>query len=103
MNNEERERFFSRLATVPGIHTMPSIGAWILVEVDNPNDLARRINRRTVPGMVSVPRHVPHAVRIPVRDPKSNETLFMVIREIMVREARQRFYRELRQASVVAN
>ena len=101
--HEERERFFSRLATIPGIHTMPSIGAWILVAVSQPNELARRINRRTVPGLVNVPRHVPNAVRLPVRDPKSNETLFQVIRDIMVREARHRFYRELRQASVVAN
>ena len=77
---EERERFFSRLATIPGIRPMPSIGAWILAEVENPADLARKVNRRLEPGTVSVPRHIPGAVRVPVRDPKANEELFQVIR-----------------------
>ena len=61
---EERERFFSRLATVPGVRTMPSVGSWILVAVDDPADLARKVNRRLEPGTVSVPRHIPGAVRV---------------------------------------
>ena len=39
---EERERFYSRLATLPGVQPMPSIGAWVLVRVDEPAELARR-------------------------------------------------------------
>ncbi len=93
---EERERFFSRLATIPGIRTMPSIGAWILVETDNPADLARKVNRRLEPGTVSVPRHVPGAVRIPVRDPKANEELFQVIRDLQQKKARTEFFTELK-------
>ena len=95
--NEERERFFSRLATLPGLRTMPSIGSWILVEVENPTELARRVNRRLEPGTVSVPRHVPGAVRIPVRDPKHNEMLFKTLRDLLRKKARRRYFQELRQ------
>ena len=98
--NEERERFFSRLATIPGIRTMPSIGSWILVEVDNPADLARKVNRRLDPGTVSVPRHVAGAVRVPVRDPKHNEEIFQVFRELLLKKARTRYFQELRQVSM---
>ena len=98
--NEERERFFSRLATIPGLRTMPSIGAWILVEVDNPADLARKVNRRMQPGTVSVPRHVPGAIRVPVRDPKHNEELFRVFRDLLLKKARTRYFQELRQVSL---
>ncbi|MDG1500064.1 MAG: hypothetical protein P8N31_03500 [Planctomycetota bacterium] len=87
---EDRERFFSRLSTVNGLVTMPSLGGWILVCVEDPSDLARKVNRRTEPGTVSVPRQVKGAVRLPVRSPKENEALFSVIREVM----------ELRTASV---
>jgi histidinol-phosphate/aromatic aminotransferase/cobyric acid decarboxylase-like protein len=98
--NEERERFFSRLATIPGVRTMPSIGTWILIAVDQPADLARKVNRRLLPGTVSVPRHVPGAVRLPVREPKDNEELFQTIKELMRKKARHRYYQELRQATV---
>ena len=100
--DEERERFFSRLATIPGLRTMPSIGAWILVEVDNPAEVARKVNRRLTPGVVSVPRNVPGAVRLPVRDPKSNEELFVTIRDLLYRKARTRYFQELRQVSLAA-
>ena len=80
---EDRERFFSRLSTVNGLNTMPSLGGWILVCVEDPSDLARKVNRRTEPGTVSVPRQVKGAVRLPVRSPKENEALFGVIREVM--------------------
>lgn len=78
---------------------MPSIGSWILVEVDNPTELARRVNRRLEPGTVCVPRHVPGAVRIPVRDPKDNETLFLTLRELLRKKARRQYFQELRQLS----
>ena len=97
--SEERERFSSRLATIPGLATMPSIGAWILVQVDQPAEIARKINRRMEPGTVSVPRHVNGAVRIPVRDPKFNEELFHILRDLMQRKERNRFYEELRAAA----
>jgi histidinol-phosphate/aromatic aminotransferase/cobyric acid decarboxylase-like protein len=80
---EDRERFFSRLSTIAGLEMMPSLGSWILVCVEDPSDLARKVNRRTEPGTVSVPRQVAGAVRIPVCSPKENEALYGVIREVM--------------------
>lgn len=94
---EERERFFSRLATIPGIRTMPSIGSWILIKVENPTELARKVNRRLEPGTVSVPRNVEGAVRLPVRDPKSNEALFTTISDLLRSKARRRYFQDLRQ------
>ena len=70
-----------RLASIPGIQPMPSIGDWILVKVDSPSDLARKVTRRLIPGLVSVPRHVDGAVRVMVSDPKTNERLLRVLRE----------------------
>jgi len=78
---EEKDRFYSRLASIPGIHPLPSIGDWILLQVRNPADLARRVNRRLNPGAMSVPRQVSGAVRIQVADPRSNEQLLNAIRE----------------------
>ena len=101
--DEERERFFSRLSTIPGLRTLPSIGTWILVEVDNPADLARKVNRRLNPGTVSVPRHVTGAVRVPVRDPKNNEELFQTIRDLLHRKARTRYFQELKEVPVGAD
>ncbi len=78
---EEKDRFYSRLASIPGIHPLPSIGDWILLQVRNPADLARRVNRRLNPGAMSVPRQVSGAVRIQVADPRTNEQLLNAIRE----------------------
>jgi len=78
---------------------MPSIGSWILVEVDDPADLARKVNRRLEPGTVSVPRHIPGAVRVPVRDPKRNEELFQTIRDIQEKKERRRYFLELKTSS----
>ncbi len=97
---EERERFYSRLSTIPGIRTMPSIGQWILLKVENPGEMARRLNRALEPSVVTVPRNVPNAIRIPVRDPKSNEELFVALRELAKKKARQRFYQELRNDAI---
>ena len=80
---QERERFFSRLATIPGIRPMPSVGRWILLEVDEASDMARKVNRRLEPGVISVPRHVQGAVRVPVREPKANEEVFRTLRDLM--------------------
>ena len=78
---EEKDRFYSRLASIPGIHPLPSIGDWILLQVRNPAELARRVNRRLNPGAVSVPRQVSGAVRMQVADPRTNEQLLNAIRE----------------------
>ena len=78
---EEKDCFYSRLASIPGIHPLPSIGDWILLQVRNPAELARRVNRRLKPGAVSVPRQVSGAVRIQVADPRTNEQLLNAIRE----------------------
>ena len=80
---EEKDRFFSRLATIPGIQPMPSIGDWILLQVPQPADLARRVNRRMAPGVMSVPRGMQNAVRIHVGDPKDNEVLLRTIRDLV--------------------
>jgi histidinol-phosphate/aromatic aminotransferase/cobyric acid decarboxylase-like protein len=97
---EERQRFFSRLATIPGLRTMPSIGHWILAKVENPSEVARKVNRRLSPGTVSVPRHVSGAVRLPVRDPKNNEELFQTLRDLLHKKARTRYLHELREVSI---
>jgi histidinol-phosphate/aromatic aminotransferase/cobyric acid decarboxylase-like protein len=78
---EEKDRFYSRLSMIPGIRPMPSEGSWILLAVRHPTELARRVNRRLSPGIVSVPRHVQGAVRVQVADPKTNELLLRALRE----------------------
>ncbi|MCB9916599.1 MAG: hypothetical protein H6828_15850 [Planctomycetes bacterium] len=82
-SGEEKERFCSRLASIPGIHPMPSIGDWILLEVQAPSDLARKVNRRMSAGVMSVPRHLDNAVRIHVSDPKTNEQLLRALRDLV--------------------
>lgn len=82
MNTQEKDRFFSRLAAIPGVQPLPSIGDWILLQVEEPSDLARKVNRRLEPGVMSVPRGLPNAVRIHVKDPKENELLLRTIREV---------------------
>lgn len=62
---------------------MPSVGDWILLRVGNPADLARRVNRRLEPGVMSVPRNINDAVRIHVADPKANEDLLRTIRDVV--------------------
>lgn len=83
-NLTDKDRFYSRLASIPGIHPMPSVGDWILLKVSTPSDLARKVNRRMAPGVMSVPRNVTGAVRIHVGDPKDNEELYRTIRDLMV-------------------
>ncbi len=80
---EEKDRFYSRLASIPGIRPMPSVGDWILLQVEHPTELARRVNRRLAPGAVSVPRHIDGAVRVQVADPKTNELLLGALRELV--------------------
>ena len=79
--HRDKDRFYSRLAAIPGIQTMPSIGDWILLKVEKPSDVARRVSRRMAPGLVSVPRHVKGAVRVQVSDAKTNEELLLILRE----------------------
>ena len=63
---EEKDRFTSRLAMIPGVRPMPSVGHWILLQVDHPQEVARRVNRRLAPGILSVPRGIDGAVRVQV-------------------------------------
>ena len=81
-SSPEKDRFFSRLTTLPGIKPMPSVGDWILIRVDNPSDLARKVNRRIEPGTMSVPRGVEGAVRVQVGHPRENERLFQTLKEV---------------------
>lgn len=80
---EEKERFTSRLASIPGVRPLPSIGDWILLQVDRPGDLARRVNRKLAESVLSVPRHVRGAVRVCVADPKKNERILRMLRELV--------------------
>ncbi len=80
---DEKERFTSRLSTIPGIRTMPSIGDWVLLSVPDPSDVARRVNRRFDVSPLSVPRHISGAVRVTIRDPKTNELVITTLREIL--------------------
>jgi histidinol-phosphate/aromatic aminotransferase/cobyric acid decarboxylase-like protein len=80
---DEKDRFYSRLAAIPGIRPMPSVGDWILLHVNQPTELARRVNRRLNPGCVSVPRHIAGAIRIQVADPKTNEVLLCALRDLV--------------------
>lgn len=80
---QEKDRFSSRLASIPGVHPLPSIGDWILLQVESPSDLARKVNRRLAPGMMTVPRGMAGAVRIHVGDPKANETLLRTLRDLV--------------------
>ena len=79
----EKDRFSSRLSTIPGVRPLPSVGTWILLQVTDPADLARRVNRRLSPGVMSVPRTIEGAVRVQVGDPKDNEVLYRTLRDIV--------------------
>ena len=81
---DEKDRFYSRLATIPGIRPMPSVGDWILLHVAPPQELARRVNRKLAPGVVSIPHQVDGAVRIQVADPRTNEQLLRTLKEAVV-------------------
>ena len=78
---QEKDRFYHRLALIPGLRPIHSIGDWILVQVEKPNDVARRVARRLDPTLVSVPRHIEGVVRVIVSDAKTNERLLRVLRE----------------------
>jgi len=79
----EKDRFYMRLSTIPGLRPLPSVGDWILVEVEDPADLARRVNRRLSPGMLSVPRGMERTVRVHVGQPKDNEAILMTLRDLV--------------------
>jgi len=81
--DEEKDRFCSRLSTIPGLHPLPSVGDWILLKVQSPSDLARKVNRRFTPSLMSVPRHIDGAVRLEIRDPKTNEQVLLALRTLM--------------------
>lgn len=77
----EKDRFFSRLSLIPGVRPLHSIGDWILVQCEKPQELAKRVARRLDPALVSVPRHIEGVVRVIVSDPKTNERVLRTIRE----------------------
>ncbi len=79
----EKDRFFSRLASIPGIRPMPSVGEWILIEVEEPSEFAARMDDALAPGLVSIPQGMEGAVRVPVGDPKDNELIFRTIRSVV--------------------
>lgn len=83
--DQEKERFCSRLASIPGIQPLPSpqTGDWILLQVPQPADLARKVNRRLEPGTMSVPRTISGTVRVHVADPKKNEALLKTLRDVV--------------------
>jgi histidinol-phosphate/aromatic aminotransferase/cobyric acid decarboxylase-like protein len=81
LDNPEHERFYSRLATLPEVDLMPSVGSWILMRVADPEDLMERLNKRLYDGAVSLPHGIPGALRIPVRDAKENERVLAAIVE----------------------
>ena len=81
---DEKDRFSSRLSTIPGIRPLPSVGDWILLQVERPQELARKVNRRLEPGIMSVPRGMDGAVRVHVGDPKINEQVFKTLRDLVV-------------------
>jgi len=65
------------------VRPMPSIGDWILLNVEHPSDIARKVNRRMAPGIMSVPRGVNGAVRIHIGDPKDNDVLLRTLRDVV--------------------
>ncbi len=79
----EKDRFFSRLASIPGIRPMPSVGEWILIEVEEPSEFAARMDDALAPGLISIPQGMEGAVRVPVGDPKDNELVFRTIRTVV--------------------
>lgn len=79
----EKDRYYSRLSRIPGVRPMPSIGDWILLEVEQPSELAKRLNRHFEPSPMSVPRHLRGAVRLAVLDPKTNEKVLDRLKEIV--------------------
>ena len=84
MSDDEKDRFYSRLAAIPGVQPMPSIGDWILLQVEKPAEISRKVSRRMRGSeVISVPRNVRGAVRVMVSDPKTNEELLRNLREFV--------------------
>ena len=83
LSDDEKDRYYSRLSAIPGLRPMPSVGDWILLQVEHPIELARKVNRRITPGLMSVPRHINGAVRLAVLDPKTNERVLRALRDLM--------------------
>ena len=83
--DQEKERFCSRLASIPGVRPLPSpqTGDWILLKVPAPAELARKVIRRLEPGTRSGPRTINGTVRVHVSDPKRNEALLRTLREVV--------------------
>ncbi|MBM3990601.1 MAG: hypothetical protein FJ298_06270 [Planctomycetes bacterium] len=73
---DEKDRYYSRLSSIPGIRPMWSeVGDWILLRVKRPNDVARRLRQIVPESVVSVPRAREGVLRVVVSDPKTNERI----------------------------
>ena len=51
--NIDKDRFYSRLSTIPGVQLMPSIGDWILMKVEQP--VPAHAAGSGVPALTSAP------------------------------------------------
>ena len=62
---DEKDRFSSRLATIPGLRPLPSVGDWLLLEVQKPQELARKVNPPPHPATPTPPRGLGRALPAP--------------------------------------
>ncbi len=83
MESLEHERITSRLAAIRGIELMQTIGTWVLMKVEDAEAFAARLNRRLGEQAASVPQHLTGAVRIPVRDAKSNDLVIAAVEALI--------------------
>ena len=79
----EHERVTSRLAAISGIELMQTIGTWVLMKVEDADQFADRLNRRLGEEAASVPQHLTGAMRIPVRDAKSNDRVIAAVEALV--------------------
>ena len=78
----EKFRFTSQITRLPNLKPLPSVGDWIMVEAKDPSTLARKVCRRLWPGAVKVPRETDGLVRIPIGEPKDNDKVIEVLRDV---------------------
>lgn len=93
----EKARFSQHLGRLPGLRPRPSTGDWILIETENPGDLAKKVNRRVKndsPGLqespLTVPRGIERMLRIRVGKETDNQRVFEVLQEV-TRPPRKRY------------
>ena len=79
---DEKDRFSSRLATIPGIRPLRRSATGSSWRSSSPR---RSLARSTAvsPGIMSVPRGMEGAVRVHVGDPKVNEQVIQTLRDLV--------------------